>query len=145
MKSSETKQGPTPMSTIERPKSPPNEGEYIGGAPELIVEVADTSRKIDLGPKFEDYRRAGVLEYVVVALEPDEVSWFVRREDRLEPMPPGPDGVFRSQVFPGLWLDPDALFAEDFDRLIATLDQGLATPEHADFVARLAAYGGGEV
>jgi len=122
-----------------------NEGEYIGGAPELIVEVADTSRKIDLGAKFEDYRRAGVLESVVVALEPDEVFWFVRREDRLEPMPPAAGGVFRSQVFPGLWFDPDALFAEHFDRLIATLERGLATPEHADFVARLAARGDCEV
>ena len=115
------------------------EGKYIGGAPELIVEVAVTSRKIDLGPKFEDYRRAGVLEYVVVATDPAEVHWFVRREDRLEPLLPGTDGVFRSEVFPGLWLNPDALLSDDVDRLIATLDQGLATPEHADFVARLAA------
>jgi Uma2 family endonuclease len=116
-----------------------NEGKYLGGAPELIVEIASSSRRIDLGPKFEDYRRAGVLEYVVVALDPDEVFWFVRREDRLVPLPPGPDGVFRSEVFPGLWLDPDALIADDMDRLIATLDRGLATPAHAEFVALLAA------
>jgi Uma2 family endonuclease len=116
-----------------------DEGEYLGGAPELIVEVASSSRKIDLGPKFEDYRRAGVREYVVVAIDPEEVFWFVRRGDRLVPLPPGPDGVFRSEVFPGLWLDPCALFADDIDRLIATLDQGRATPEHADFVALLAA------
>lgn len=116
-----------------------NEGKYIGGAPELVVEVASSSRKIDLGPKFEDYRRAGVLEYLVVAIDPDEVFWYIRRDDRLEPLPPGPDGVFRSEVFPGLWLDPVALIADDMDRLIATLDRGLATPEHGEFVARLAA------
>jgi Uma2 family endonuclease len=116
-----------------------DEGKYIGGAPELIVEVAVASRKIDLGPKFEDYRRAGVGEYVVAALDPDEVRWFVRREERLEPLAPGPDGVFRSEVFPGLWLDPGALLNGDMGRLVATLDQGLATPEHAEFVARLAA------
>jgi Uma2 family endonuclease len=116
-----------------------DEGKYVGGAPELIVEVGLTSRKIDLGPKFEDYRRAGVCEYVVVSRDPDEVLRFVHRGDRLHPLPPGPDGVFRSEVFPGLWLDPAALFAEDLDRLIATLEQGLATPEHAGFVARLAA------
>jgi Uma2 family endonuclease len=114
------------------------EGRYIGGAPELIVEVAVTGRKIDLGPKFEDYRRAGVLEYVVVATGPAEVCWFVRRGDRLEPFSPGSDGVFRSEVFPGLWLNPIALFTDDVDLLIATLNQGLATPEHAEFVARLA-------
>ena len=116
-----------------------NEGQYVGGAPEMIVEVARSSRKIDLGPKFEDYRRAGVREYLVVAIDPDEVSWFVRRDDRLVPLPPGPDGVFRSEVFPGLWLDPGPLYKDDMDPLIATLDRGLATPEHAGFVAILAA------
>jgi Uma2 family endonuclease len=116
-----------------------DEGEYIGGAPELIVEVASSSRRIDLGPKFADYQRAGVLEYVVVAPDPDEVLWFVRRDDRLVPLPQGPDGIVRSEVFPGLWLDPGALRADDMDRLIAALERGLATPEHADFVAGLAA------
>jgi Uma2 family endonuclease len=114
------------------------EGKYVGGAPELIVEVASSNRKIDLGPKFADYQRAGVRDYLVVALDPEEVFWFIRRDDRLVPLPPGPDGVFRSDAFPGLWLDPRALFADDMDRLIATLEQGLATPEHADFVASLA-------
>jgi Uma2 family endonuclease len=115
-----------------------HEGKYLGGAPELVVEVASSSRPVDLGPKFGDYQRAGVLEYVVVALHPNEVFWFVRRGDRLEPWPPGPDGIFRSEVFPGLWLDPEALFLDDMDRLDATLEQGLATPEHAAFVAPLA-------
>ena len=32
-----------------------DEGEYIGGAPELVVEVAKSSRKIDLGKKKADY------------------------------------------------------------------------------------------
>ena len=44
---------------------------------------------------------------------PRRVHWFIRRDDRFEDLPPGPDGVYRSEVFPGLWLDPEALFAED--------------------------------
>jgi Uma2 family endonuclease len=116
-----------------------DEGKYLGGAPELVVEVAGSSRALDLGPKFEDYRRAGVLEYLVVSLDPEEVAWFVRRGDRLEPLPPGPDGLFRSEAFPGLWLDARALFGDDMDGLIAALDRGTATPEHGEFVARLAA------
>jgi Uma2 family endonuclease len=116
-----------------------DEGGYIAGAPELVVEVAHSSRDTDLGPKREDYRRTGVLEYLVVTLDPDEVHWFVRRGDRLEPLPAGPDGVYRSEGFPGLWLDPSALFADDLDRLLATLDLGRASPEHAAFAARLAA------
>jgi len=86
-----------------------------------------------------------VLEYIVVSRDPDAVLWFERCDDRLEPLPPGPDGIFRSQVFPGLWLDPGALFADDMDRLVATLEQGLAMPEHTDFVAHLAARRAGGV
>ena len=43
----------------------------------------------------------------------------------------------RSEVFPGLWLDPRALLTQDWPRLLAVLGQGLASPEHAAFVARL--------
>jgi Uma2 family endonuclease len=113
-------------------------GNIIGGCPELVVEVASSSRAIDLGPKLADYERCGALEYVVLAVNPDEVYWHVRDGDRLVRVPPDPDGIYRSRVFPGLWLDPAALFAYDLPAIIATVDRGLASPEHADFVARLA-------
>jgi hypothetical protein len=45
----------------------------------------------------------------------------------------------RSEVFPGLWLDATALVNDDMSRVLAVLQQGLATPEHTAFVARLAA------
>ena len=118
-------------------------GSYIIGAPELVAEVGLTTRSFDLGPKKADCERAGVLEYLFVGLAHGEISWFVRREDRLADLLPGVDGVFRSEVFPGLWLDSAALFAEDLDTLVATLERGLATPEHAAFVVRLAGGGAG--
>jgi Uma2 family endonuclease len=111
---------------------------FIVGSPELVIEIARTSRHYDLGAKKADYERAGVLEYLVVELDPTRIHWFIRRRGHLEDLPAGPDGIYRSEVFPGLWLDPEALFAEDLDRLIEVLEQGLATPEHAAFVARLA-------
>ena len=114
------------------------DGAYLAGPPELIVEISRSSRRIDLGPKKDDYERAGVAEYLVVGLDPDEVFWFVLREGSFEAIAPGVDGRYRSEVFPGLWLDPAALFAEDLDRLFAALDLGRATPEHAAFVDRLA-------
>ena len=107
---------------------------YFTGAPELIIEIARSSRAFDLGAKKADYERAGVQEYVVVELDPDLIHWFIRRDDRFEDLPPGPDGVYRSEVFPGLWLDPEALFAKDRVRLIGVLHQGLATPAHAAFL-----------
>ena len=114
------------------------ERRLVRGVPELIVEVSHTSRFTDLGPKFDDYERVGVLEYIVRALEPDEVLWFGLRQGRLVQLSPGPDGLFRSDVFPGLWLDPGALLAGDTRCLREVLDLGLATAEHAAFVARLA-------
>jgi len=40
-------------------------------------------------------------------------------------------------VFPGLWLDSKALLAENMAKVLATLQEGLQSPEHARFVARL--------
>ena len=112
---------------------------FVDGVPELLVEISHTSRYTDLGPKFEDYERVGVLEYIVRAIEPDEIHWFVLRGGRFVDLEPGADGIYRSEVFPGLWLDPDALLAADTRRLRAVVELGCATPEHAMFVARLAA------
>ena len=116
-----------------------SEKRMLRGAPELMVEVSASSRYIDLGPKLEDYQRADVLEYVVRALEPDQVYWFVRRDGVLVPQDPGEGGIYRSVNFPGLWLDPEALIQGDRRRLRSVVDLGCATPEHAAFIARLAA------
>jgi hypothetical protein len=113
------------------------EGGYIVGAPELVVELSRSSKAKDLGPKKDDYERTGVLEYVVIALDPDEVFWFVRRKKRFVRVDPSPDGFYRSEVFPGLWLDPIALYNSDILRLAEVVDQGCATPEHAAFIAGL--------
>jgi Uma2 family endonuclease len=111
---------------------------YIHGAPELVVEVSKATRYMDLGPKKADYERAGVLEYVVRAIEPDEIIWFRQEQGVLVPRPIGDDGLYRSAVFPGLWLDPAALLNGDTRRLRTVVDLGCGTPEHAAFVARLA-------
>lgn len=114
-------------------------GGFVHGAPELVAEVARTSRGVDLGPKRADYEQGGVLEYVVRAFEPDEVVWFRRAEGVFVRVTPDADGLYRSTTFPGLWLDPEALLAGNLRRLRQVVEQGLASPEHAAFVARLAA------
>jgi hypothetical protein len=117
---------------------------YIVGAPELLIEIARSSRSYDLNDKEADYAQAGVREYIVVELDPDRLHWFILRNGQFEELPIAADGIYRSEVFPGLWLDADALFAEDLDRLTAVLEQGTATPEHAAFAARLIAAGANE-
>lgn len=118
------------------------EGGYVVGPPELVVEISDSSRSKDLGPKKAAYEKAGVPEYLVVGVGPKEVRWFVLRDGAYQELAPAEDGTLRSEAFPGLWLDPKALFEEDLDGLIAALERGLASPEHTRFVAELAARAG---
>ncbi len=116
-----------------------DEDGFVNGAPELVVEVSKTSRYVDLGPKKADYERAGVQEYIVRAIDPDEIYWFTQEQGVLVQRSIGADGLFRSTTFPGLWLDPVALLQGDRRRLRAVVELGCATPEHAEFVAKLAA------
>ena len=114
------------------------EDDYLEGAPELIGEVASSTESYDLHSKKRDYERAGVREYLVVALRQRRVIWFVNRGGQFQEKSPDADGVIRSEVFPGLWLDPQALVQLDRKRLLEVLRDGLATPEHAAFVGQLA-------
>jgi len=115
-----------------------NEDEYLEGAPEFVAEVALSREAIDLHGKRDDYEQAGVREYLVVALRQNQVFWFISRNGQFEDLPLGSDGIYRSEMFPGLWLDPAALLRRDASRLREVLQHGLASPEHAAFVARLA-------
>jgi Uma2 family endonuclease len=83
---------------------------YLTGAPEMVVEVARSSRSYDLNQKKADYERVRVREYVVVELKPDCVHWFIRRGKRFQVLRPDRGGIYRSEVFPGLWLDAQALY-----------------------------------
>jgi Uma2 family endonuclease len=85
-----------------------DEDDYLNGAPELIVEVSSSTESIDLHGKKRDYQKAGVSEYVVLALRMQQVFWFVRQRGKYKEVPLPADGIFRSRVFPGLWLDAEA-------------------------------------
>jgi Uma2 family endonuclease len=116
-----------------------SEDDYIEGAPELVAEVATSSVSYDLGKELNVYRRNGVREYVVSRVLDRQVDWFVNREGRFEPLAPSADGILRSTVFPGLWLDPAALVQGEKAVVKVVLQRGLESPEHAEFMARLAA------
>jgi Uma2 family endonuclease len=112
-----------------------NADDYLVGAPELIAEVAHSSRAIDMGRKRQDYLEAGVQEYIVLCVEEQELHWFHFPSRRK--LKPDRHGVWKSRIFPGLWLDGPALLARDSARLMATVQQGLASPEHAAFARGL--------
>lgn len=112
--------------------------DYVKGAPELIVEIAHSSQAVDLHDKKDDYARHGVREYLVVCTNEQRLVWFdLAAEKELQP---NEERVYRIQTFPGLWINGPALFGQDYETLITTLDEGLATPEHAAFVQGLAVH-----
>lgn len=115
--------------------------DYVEGAPELVVEVAASSASLDLNTKLRVYRRNGVREYIVWRVLEHAIDWFVLRGGQFVPLSPASDGTYRSETFPGLWLDAGAMTRLDIAQVFQTLQRGIATPEHAAFVQRLRAAG----
>jgi Uma2 family endonuclease len=111
--------------------------DFIEGAPELVAEVASSSVSYDLHAKLHVYRRNGVREYVVWRVLNREIDWFVLRAGQYERLSLDANGLLRSEVFAGLWLDPAALVQGNLARVLAVVQQGIASSEHAAFVARL--------
>jgi hypothetical protein len=109
------------------------------GAPELAAEIAGSSAPLDLGKKRNLYAAAGVREYIIVLIEEGRILWLRLEDGVYREIAPGADGILRSQVFPGLWLDAKALLNQEAARLLDLLDLGLRTPEHGEFVKKLAA------
>jgi Uma2 family endonuclease len=109
--------------------------DYVKGPPELLVEIAHGSRALDLHQKRVDCERAGVLEFLVVSTEPPDLHWFGFRAGR--PFRPDREGVIRSIVFPGLWIDGPTLVNLDSARVTEVVRRELASPAHATFVRRL--------
>jgi Uma2 family endonuclease len=122
---------------IERGQARIDSDDYIEAAPEFAAEVAASSASYDLGEKLNAYRRNEVREYLVWRVLDQAVDWFIWREGRYDRLTTSPDGVTRSIVFPGLWLDTTALIKGDLPRVHEVLHQGLASQDHADFVARI--------
>lgn len=115
---------------------------YVEGAPELVAEVAASTASYALHVKLNVYRRNKVREYLVWRVLDQQLDWFVLRGSQYERLAPDAQDWLRSETFPGLWLDAGALLQGDMARALAVVQQGIASPEHADFVQRLLASSG---
>jgi Uma2 family endonuclease len=110
---------------------------YLEGAPEFVTEVAATSASIDLNAKLRVYRRNKVREYLVWRTLDAQLDWFILRGSEFERLSPAADGLLHSEVFPGLWLDAAALLRGDLATVLKRLQDGLSSPEHSAFSAKL--------
>jgi Uma2 family endonuclease len=102
-----------------------------------VAEVASSSVSYDLDVKLKVYRRNGVKEYIVWRVLDRQIDWFSLSEGQYLPMSVDESGLYKSKVFLGLWLDPAALLRGDVTAVVAVLERGLASSEHADFLAGL--------
>jgi hypothetical protein len=110
---------------------------YLTGPPELIAEITSSQVSIDLRDKLRVYRRAGVREYLVWRTIDSALDWFVLEKDAYVPNVPDAEQIYRSRIFPGLWLDLPALLAQNAARILQVIELGLESPAHAEFKARL--------
>ena len=109
------------------------EGRLLRGSPELIVEIAASSARLDAGEKRDLYERIGVREYLLWRVPEQRIDWWRLDEGRFIPLTPDEHGILRSNVFPGLWLNAPAVIAGRMDLVRTTLDAGLAGAEHLAF------------
>ena len=108
--------------------------DYIEGSPELVAEIAASSAAYDLHDKKKAYRRNGIQEYIVWQSLEKKLNWFQLHESEYISLEPDADGVIKSQVMPGLWLAVPALLSGDMTQVLAVLQAGLNSPEHAEFL-----------
>jgi hypothetical protein len=73
-----------------------------------------------------------------------KLDWFSLRGSEFVKLVPDGSGVIRSEVFPGLWLSSSDMIRGDLAAVLAVLQNGLASPEHADLVQKLGQKGGRE-
>ena len=114
-----------------------SDDDYIQGAPELVAEVAASSAANDLYDKKRVYRRNGVKEYLVWQIFDHKLDWFFLENGEYISLVPDANGIIKSRVYPGLWLDVAALLTGEMTQVLAVLHQGLNTPEHQEFLQRL--------
>ena len=117
-------------------RSEPARADYIEGAPELVVEIVGSSLAYDLHQKKGAYRRNGVREYIAWITGEGRLVWWELRDGEYEEMKPDANGVLKSGIFPGLWLDTTALLRGEMKTVLAVLRQGLNSAEHRAFIAQ---------
>jgi len=110
-----------------------NEDGYVEGAPELIVEIAASTVSMDLHDKLRVYERNKVQEYLVWRVYDNEFDWFRLTAGKYIKKQPDEQGIIKSEIYPGLWLDVNSLLAGNFKKVLEVLQEGIATEEHQKF------------
>jgi Uma2 family endonuclease len=114
-----------------------SDDDYVEGPPELIVEIAASTVSIDLNKKLQIYLQNQVQEYLVWRIQDQEIDWFRLKNSEYIKLLADTQGIIKSEIFPGLWLDINSLLTGDLTQMALVLQTGLQTPEHQVFVEKI--------
>lgn len=70
-------------------------------------------------------RRNGVQEYIVWQVFDQKIDWFSWQNGDYVSLLPDQNGIIRSLIFPGLWLQVAAMLDGNMVQVIAVLQAGL--------------------
>ena len=101
------------------------------------MEIAASSASYDLQEKLQVYRRNGVQEYIVWQVSDRIVDWFRLRDGEYFKLEPDSENIIKSEVFPGLWLAIAPLLESDLAKVLQTVQLGIDTTEHQNFVREI--------
>lgn len=110
--------------------------DYIEGAPELVVEIVGSTHAYDLHQKKDAYRRNGVREYIAWITGDKKLIWWELVEGEFKEIALE-EGLLKSRIFPGLWLDVNALLNRDMKKVLEIVRQGVESPECKAFAQAL--------
>ena len=118
--------------------APIDEEGFINGPPELVADVVPGHDFKLAACRADLYHRFKGGEYVIWWTTARRIEHLVWLADRYHPIAAAADGLLRSERFPGLRINTDALLAGDAARAAADVQRGIASPERPAFVADLA-------
>ncbi|HEX2203567.1 MAG TPA: Uma2 family endonuclease [Longimicrobium sp.] len=100
---------------------------FLDGPADLAIEiVSPDSRTRDRTEKFREYEQAGVREYWLIdPLQRAAEVYRLSGSGVYGPVPLGEPPRLRSEVIPGLWIDPAWLWADEPDEWVAYEEWGL--------------------
>ena len=96
---------------------------YLDGPADLIVEiVSPESRARDRGEKFYEYEAAGVGEYWLIDPDRQQAEFYrLGADGRYRLFTADAEGIYRSEVLPGLWLRVEWLWQESLPKVLDVL------------------------
>ncbi|TEU15100.1 MAG: Uma2 family endonuclease [Anaerolineales bacterium] len=96
---------------------------YLDGPADLVVEiVSPESRARDRGEKFYEYEAAGVGEYWLIDPDRQQAEFYrLSADGRYRLFTADAEGIYHSEVLPGLWLRVEWLWQETLPKVLDVL------------------------